>query len=468
MALAVLIILIGAGLRIVMLARDVRLHPDEALYATYARSMALQGDWLLRDVVVALDKPPLGLALTALGFTLTGVSEFSGRWPTVLISMIGLAAGYALARRLYDERTALITLLLLALSPFDVAFAATLFHDPALTLWLILTAWGLASGKWRLAGIAAVLALWTKQSAIQFLPIFALISVSRLPSWSWRATRRFIVRFMVTLIVGIGLLAWWSAARAVSVDFWSLGVINPGALRLIRSDEVLPRFGRWIEMLGYAVGSVPMLVIALLPLVRRAKQANEAITDTVIGISVIGTLLLYWLLAYNTYDRYLLPLVVLIVLLVARGLRRLPRLVTVIVVLAMLPVTWQALHSQIGVGVAADTARGIDMLAARIRTLPSDALIHQYWVDWELGFYLGDPAVEHLPILMYQPSPEALARFVCDHTDRRHYLALPSAMLPRWVAVLRDETSVTFAPVLESPFSLYAIQCTTAVSPAEG
>lgn len=456
--------MLGAALRVSMLARDVRFHPDEALYATYARSMALHDNWLLQDVTVPLDKPPLGLSLTALGFMLTGVSEFSGRWPTVFISLIGMAAGYGLARRVYDTRTALVVLGLLGLSPFDVAFAATLFHDPALTLWLILTAWGLASGQWRLAGISAALSLWTKQSAIQFLPIFVLIGLSGARStWSWRMARRLIVQFGVPLALGIGLLAAWSAARAAPVDFWSLGVINPGALRLIRSDEVLPRLWRWIDLLGYAVGVAPSLLLAVVALMPAKTEADApALTTAVIALGVIGTLMLYWLLAYNTYDRYLQPLIVLVVLLVARGLRRLPVVMTLVVIVLMLPVTWQAIHSEIGVGVAAETARGIDRLAARIRTLPDEALIHQYWVDWELGYYLGDPASETLPTLVYQPSPEALARFVCTQTSRTHYLSLPREVAPRWLSILHAEY-IALTALLDEQFVLYAVTCTVGV-----
>jgi len=309
--------------------------------------------------------------------------------------------------------------------------------------------------------------LWTKQSAIQFLPIFILIGLSGAhhSAWSWRTVRRLLVRFGLPCALGIGLLVAWSAARAVSVDFWSLGVINPGALRLIRSDEVLPCLGRWIDLLGYAVGFAPILllaVVALMPAKAKAEDSTAELTTTVIALGVSGTLMLYWLLAYNTYDRYLQPLVVLIACLVARGLRRLPIAVTLAVIALMLPVTWQALHSEIGVGVRADTAQGIDRLAARIRTLPNGALIHQYWVDWELGYYLGDPTGETLPRLVYQPSPEALARFVCTQTSQNYYLSLPREVAPRWSTILHAD-HIALTALLDEQFVLYAVTCTVSV-----
>ncbi|HLY29225.1 MAG TPA: glycosyltransferase family 39 protein, partial [Aggregatilineales bacterium] len=110
-----LILLIGAGLRVAMLGRDVRFNVDEALYASYARRIALHGDFLLADS--ALDKPPLGLFLTAASFTIFGTKDIAARLPTLFVSILNMAVFLALARRVYDERTVIFAALLLALSP---------------------------------------------------------------------------------------------------------------------------------------------------------------------------------------------------------------------------------------------------------------------------------------------------------------------------------------------------------------
>ncbi|HLU11718.1 MAG TPA: hypothetical protein VK003_18735, partial [Oceanobacillus sp.] len=62
----VLILLVGVALRIHALGQDRRFHPDEALYSTFARSAALNGDWLLHG---SLDKPPLTIYASALSMT---------------------------------------------------------------------------------------------------------------------------------------------------------------------------------------------------------------------------------------------------------------------------------------------------------------------------------------------------------------------------------------------------------------
>jgi 4-amino-4-deoxy-L-arabinose transferase-like glycosyltransferase len=486
------ILLVGFGWRAAMLGRDVRFHPDEALYATYARSMALHGDWLIRDPVVPLDKPPLGLALTAAGMTWFGVSEFGARLPTVFVSLVTLALIYRLVCDLYvphpthRHRTALLAALLVALSPFELAFAATLFHDPLLTLWLLGSAWGLCARRWRMAGVMAALSVATKQSAVQFLAVFMLVGLlgggrgGLASGWTWRAG----ARFLLPLLAGVMLLAVWSAARAAPADFWSLGVSNPGGLRLIRADEVGPRLARWSALLGYATGGLPvpiLVVLACLPAVY-VRPSRPALTDTVMLGGVLGTLLLYWLVAFNTYDRYLLPLMPLIMCLVARGMARFPRgmlyAAAALVVALIYPVTLRATSTGIPIGGEAGAANGIERLAAAVRRLPPNAIVHHFWVDWALGFYLGDPlaegageregGVERLPRLVFQPSPEAVARYVCDppqvppRHDAPHTLALPAGLALRWTGILR-QAGITLAPLLEDTFVLYRVACDAAI-----
>ncbi|MCC7207781.1 MAG: glycosyltransferase family 39 protein, partial [Anaerolineae bacterium] len=195
-----LALLLGAALRIGALGRDVRLHPDEALYATYARRMALDADLLLRDA--PLDKPPLGLMLTALSFSLWNPGEFAARLPTVFASILSLAALAALACRLFGARVAVLAALLLALSPFDLAFAATGFHDPPLTLFLLLTCLAAASDRWTAAGVFAACAIATKQSSVQFLPVFLAVGLGAAACADWRGRdyARRLVRFAVPVV----------------------------------------------------------------------------------------------------------------------------------------------------------------------------------------------------------------------------------------------------------------------------
>jgi 4-amino-4-deoxy-L-arabinose transferase-like glycosyltransferase len=123
-----LVILVGLLVRVGMLGVDARFHPDEALFAAQARLITGQGDLLLRET--DLDKPPLTLYVTALSFRLLGPGELTARLPNVFASALSLAVLYALGRHLYRDRVApALAVLLWALSPYDLAFAATAFTD---------------------------------------------------------------------------------------------------------------------------------------------------------------------------------------------------------------------------------------------------------------------------------------------------------------------------------------------------
>ncbi len=459
----VLVLLLGATLRISLCGQDVRFHGDEALYATYARRMSLHGDFLLSDV--PLDKPPLGIGLTALSFALLGSTEFAARVPTLLISLLQLALIFPLARRLYDPSTACFAMLLLALAPMDIAFAPTAFHDPALSLMLLLVAWLGLGGRWRMAGVAAASALWIKQSAVQFLPI--LIVLALLPqinrAWWWRDYWRRARRFVVPLLIGALLLALWSAARDYPVDFWTLGVTNPGLLRFIRDDEVLPRLGRWLFLLSTVIGCGPLLVLATVPgaaaLFRGQTRAH--LVDLTLSIGVWATLFAYWLLAFNTYDRYLFPLVPLIVLLVARAWRILTArwarpvwsiVIAVLILALIVPYSLAATRGQSAVGGDKGTFTGIDTFAAALNSqLPPKSIVYDFWLGWELGFYLGEPPTV---TVLWVGSPEWLAREVCSTDDARYFVA-PEGKAQRWLGF----PGLKIAPILRGKFELYQIAC---------
>lgn len=426
------ILLLGAVLRGFMLGQDVRFHPDEALYASYARRMSLYGDLLLADEPV--DKPPLGLGLTAVSFFLVGPSEIAARLPTALISLMGLAALYAFACRLFGQSTAILAALLLCLSPMDLAFSATAFHDPPLTLWLILAGLCASTDRWRGAGLFAALAIATKQSAVQFIPLYVGVGLgaSIRSGWRWHDYRRRLRKFAGPILLCAALLALWSAARAAPVDFWTLGILNPGALRLIRADEVLPRLSRWSEMAGWIVGFRPLLALMLLPVLRGVRL------DLLLFGGLLATGMIYWLLSYNLYDRYLHPLGPLALMLIARALLMCPRqarpVVIALAVVCMLPFTLRTVRGEHGFGSDGGLHDGIDQMAATLNALPEGTPVFDHWLGWELRYYLG--ASPRVPIIWY-PTPEQLAREVCSAVYRRPgYFVAPGNKAPRWLDAL--------------------------------
>jgi 4-amino-4-deoxy-L-arabinose transferase-like glycosyltransferase len=452
------VLLLGAALRVGMLAQDSRFDVDEALYASYARRISLHGDILLADI--PLDKPPLGLAVTALSFSVFGPTEFAARLPTLFVSLLTLAAVYRLALRL-DQRGAVLIMLLLALSPFDLAFAATAYLDPLMTLWLMLSLLAASRDQWRAAGLTFALAVATRQSALPFAALVISIGIGANARRGWRcpdvALR--LRRFAVPALAVGAALALWSAARAAPIDFWTLSVINGAPDRLIRANEVVPRLERWLRLLGYVTGFGPLLVAAILALLPRPGMAaprRKIVLTVLLATGILAFLLAYWLFSFNTYDRYLHPLAPLILILVGIGARRLHRFSIAAVVALMLPFTLAALRGPLDIGGDHGQHTGIVQLAAAIQALPAGSTVYNYSLGWELGYYLGDqPAVQ----VVFQPTPQALARAVCANAEAS-YFAAPAAESAGWLAPLEaGGGSITL--LSDGPFRLYRLSCSS-------
>ena len=92
------------------LGRPHLFDPDEGRYAEIPREMVASGDWVTPrlDAIKYFEKPPLGYWATAAAFELFGQHAWTVRlWPAVS-GLLGLMLTFALARRLYDQRAALL------------------------------------------------------------------------------------------------------------------------------------------------------------------------------------------------------------------------------------------------------------------------------------------------------------------------------------------------------------------------
>ena len=454
-----LVILIGLLLRIGMLGIDTRFHPDEALFATQARLITHHGDHLLRET--DLDKPPLTFYVTALSFAALGPTEFAARLPNVLASGASLAVLYALSRSLYRRRAvALVAALLWSLSPFDLAFAATAFTDVQATLWTLVAALFAARGRWGWAGIAAALIAASKPTALLFLPLIVALGLAREASEDWRPgdVLRRLGRFAAPLAAGLALLVLWDVARAPR-SFWQLGLErnNPG--RFARSGEVWPRLERWLRWIDHATGSRALnLGLATGAAAGAAGQAlrgndRRTVVDWLIGGFAVAFLGWHWLIAFNTYDRYLHALIPFVLLLAARvlvmawdrlGARTVARAALIAVVgMALLPGVAGALRGDAPVGGDQGQHTGIDALVDAINAELRGEIVYDHWLGWELAYYLG---AEPAALVLYTPLPEALASDMATQAHPRYFVAPSPGHAAPWIAAL-DRAGVMSAIV---------------------
>ncbi len=452
-----LILLFAAALRFGALTQEARFHPDEALFSTFARSAALNGQWLLPG---ALDKPPLSIYAGALVMTAfaqpnpfthlpllsTRAGEIAARWPSVLAGLVLVAVTYRLARRLYDDQTALLAALLLALSPFAVAYSATAFTDGLMLLFMVAALSAIVERRAGISGACLTLAFASKQQALFYLPLIVTLA------WAFDAlTLRQMIRFVVPFAIGTALLVGWDAARAQPSGYFTLAAANNDPWRLIRADEVLPRLQAWLDsgarLFGFAPVTIALATLGLVALGRRLqKPTRAALIDLILLGYTLAYLLLHWLVAFNTFDRYWLPLLPPMVLLLARGLTSAGRwlapypvarwaAIAVLTALLIVP-TMDAPRSSLTVGDDPHDETGIDSLADSLNRRTLGAIIYDHWLGWELDYYLGQWTDKRR---VYYPTPKALADDARRQPDPapRYFVAPASEPVGRWLDALR-------------------------------
>jgi hypothetical protein len=281
------------------------------------------------------------------------------------------------------------------------------------------------------------------------------------------------LNFFVTFLIGVALLFLWDALRGQPIGFFALGIANNDPARLIRSDELLPRLTMWATHMTtlLAPATIPFALAALVgTLIRivRVPRNRETLIDIVLLTFTLVYLLLHWLVAFNTYDRYLLLILIPFALLAGRGalglLRWLARRLT-------------AQELQFGallfVGIIALTARdtainrstvgsytpqnaGIDEAARYLDGQALGAIIYDHWLGWELDYYLGQWTDKRR---VYYPTPRALADDALLQPDPapRYFIAPRSQPLRPWLDAL---TTAGFAPTLDwesSGFVIYRL-----------
>jgi 4-amino-4-deoxy-L-arabinose transferase-like glycosyltransferase len=434
-----LVIFFGVALRLIMLQVDVRFHPDEALFAAQAR--LISDDLLLRTT--DLDKPPLTFYVTALSFRLFGPTEVAARLPNLLFSSLSLLLFFLLVEALYQDRLAAASAALLwAISPYDLAFAATAFTDIQATFWVLAACLLAVRDRWRAAGIAAALAFAAKTNVVLFIPLIVILGIARRTEPGWRR----VWRFLWPLALGSGALCLWDASRAPR-SFFSLGYTrnNPG--RLIRSDELWPRLEQWGHWLQFIAGS-PLLsavlfIAILIGLGQGLRQrSRSAALDWLIAGFALAFLSWHWLIAFNTYDRYLHTLVPFLIVLAARALtgwwsgQRAWRPVALIGITAclMIPAVITCLQGKSRIGGDQGQHTGIDTLADTLNTELSGQIVYDHWLGWELAYYLGDePRVS----MRYAALPEALAEGMTQQTQPCYFVAPSPQEAAPWLEALR-------------------------------
>jgi len=194
-----------------------------------------------------------------------------------------------------------------------------------------------------------------------------------------------------------------------------------------------------------------------------STPTRQATQDWIIAAYTVALLGWLWLVAFNTYDRYLHTLVPFALLLAARALIGAIRWISVrpalhlamgaALVAAMLPGTLAALRGEAPLGGDQGTHTGIDALADYLNADLAGEIVTDHWLGWELAFYLGaTPRVS----VVYQPRPAALADELSGCGCRRYLVAPHGPQVAPWMAALA-RVGVAVTPVYGDAGGRFAV-----------
>ena len=122
--------------------------PNEGQYAEIPREMLLLGDWVTPhfNFIRYFEKPPLLYWLTALAYSLLGVSQFSARIVTACAAVAGIGIVYGIGRDLWGRRAGVTSGLILATCFGHFIFSRIVLTDMLFTVLLAASFWGLLRG----------------------------------------------------------------------------------------------------------------------------------------------------------------------------------------------------------------------------------------------------------------------------------------------------------------------------------
>lgn len=429
---------LGAALRFHGLFAN-SFHADEALFATWARLIAVWRDPLL--LTQAVDKPPLPFYLQAIFYPLFGPVEWAARMPAFIASLLLIPLTAQLARRLTGDRAAALpAAVFVAMAPLAIQFSATAFIDPLLTFWLAAALYVMAARKPEstsrrhglLTGFLFGLALATKYQALLFVPL--LLGVGWLRNWGrreWLQGIAGISAVLLTLLIG----QWARPGDMVALQWANIGGIRPA-----RSWELWPRAiataQLWRLAAGWPLAVLSAAAVGILLWIKRGRFRLSSM-DSLLILFISGYVLLHWLWAVPIWDRYLLPVVPLVAVLFGRvmsalwsaaGQRVRPRIATVmtlLIVLLLIPTALAARAGQFPIGGRPGADGGASRVALLLKDAPYGAVLYDHWYSWHWQYQLFDGRV----YVSWFPHADALIEdltvFAGDSSPR--YLVLPSS-----------------------------------------
>ncbi|GAB4455198.1 MAG: hypothetical protein Kow00120_24820 [Anaerolineae bacterium] len=246
---------------------------------------------LLGETAAVEPQPPLTFAVFSGWVTFAGDSELAVRYLSVLSGVAGVAAVYAIGRRVLGVWGGALAALLMALNPFhvwhsqDARSYALWTALSALAVWLMLRA--LARGDRRdwaayvVAQAAAAYTFYLELALLAFQNVYVLVTRRRDPA---RLRRWFVAQGMVALILALWYLQprlWANDYVGTAGGFDPAGVLTWVVPSLVFGQTLPPGMADWVWVVVWA------LVVAGLVVAWRADRARFVFLASYAGAPLV-------------------------------------------------------------------------------------------------------------------------------------------------------------------------------------
>lgn len=273
---------------------------DEAIYIRWAQ--LISQDWHKLFIPLSDGKTPLYMWLLAPLLRLNFDPLIIGRILSVMAGLASVAGVYFLAKKIFETKTARLSLWLAIFCPFLLFYDRMSLTDSLLTALIVWAAY--FSGSVYL-GIFAAGALLVKPSALAYLLLVPLLNLMR-----WRQS-------LLGLLIAGGI---YNLLR-FSDQFY---MIKQRSLDYLQG----PTLQHWGNTVGVFNGWLlsylgwPLIFILALSLIIAVKFKETKIG--ILSLLILAPFLFQAAVGKVLYPRYLLPLVPFILMIAAWGLERLP------------------------------------------------------------------------------------------------------------------------------------------------
>lgn len=220
--------------------------PDEGRNAEVAREMMVNGSWLVPTYngQIYLDKPAFYFKTVALSFALFGESEAIARLSSAIFGFLLLVEVFFFCRKIYDQRTAMLAILLIASTPLYMAFARIVIFDMTLAFFVCSTIFacylaeetnGQAQQRWYLLGAAMAGIATLVKGPVGFILPTLVISVFHF----WQARISVLKQAFSLRNIGVFfaiVLPWFIGLSVQCPDFPYYGIMKESVGRFTTTE----------------------------------------------------------------------------------------------------------------------------------------------------------------------------------------------------------------------------------------